>query len=368
MSHLEPKRRLGLRSRPARRQAIHLSPTELVSVEPWHPDASLPLVIQPTVEGVNLVSWAAKHQAWIEARLLQHGGLLLRGFKPDLLTQFEPLLQAIAGELMAYTYRSTPRTQVQGNLYTSTEYPATQAIPLHNEMAYARTWPLKIAFSCLTAAQQGGTTPIADSRRVLTRIDPDLRSHFSQKQVMYVRNYSDRLDLSWQTVFQTESRTQVEAYCQANGIEWEWVSPDHLRTRQVCPAIVSHPQTGEAVWFNQAHLFHIASLTPSARDALLAVCSPADLPRHAYYGDGSEIEPAAIAQIHQAYEQEAIAFPWQAGDILLLDNMLAAHGRTPFAGERRILVGMAAPHSSTRIPEAQRPDILTPAGPIVEAN
>ncbi len=368
MSHLEPKRRLGLRSRPIRRQAIQLSQTELVNVERLHSDSPLPLLIQPAVEGVNLASWAASQRAWIETRLLQHGGLLFRGFGLDLLTQFEPFLQAIAGELMAYTYRSTPRTPVQGNIYTSTEYPATQSIPLHNEMAYARQWPLKIGFSCLTAAPQGGATPIADSRRVLTRIDVRIRQQFSQKQVMYVRNYSDRLDLPWQTVFQTEDRTQVEAYCQAAGIEWEWLKADHLRTRQVCQAIAPHPHTGEAVWFNQAHLFHVASLDPSARNALLAVCSPQDLPRNAYYGDGSEIEPAAIAQIRQAYEQEARVFPWQDGDILLLDNMLVAHGRTPFAGERRVLVGMAEPHSRTQIFDAQVTDVQPDQGQIVEAN
>jgi alpha-ketoglutarate-dependent taurine dioxygenase len=32
---------------------------------------------------------------------------------------------------------------------------------------------------------------------------------------------------------------------------------------------------------------------------------------------------------------------WEAGDLLMLDNLLAAHGRRPFSGERRIAVAMS---------------------------
>jgi len=46
------------------------------------------------------------------------------------------------------------------------------------------------------------------------------------------------------------------------------------------------------------------------------------------------------------YQQEAVIFPWQAGDILMLDNMLTSHGRKPFVGARKVLVGMAEPFSS----------------------
>jgi hypothetical protein len=40
-----------------------------------------------------------------------------------------------------------------------------------------------------------------------------------------------------------------------------------------------------------------------------------------------------------------VAFPWQKGDILLLDNMLVAHGRAPYAGPRKVVVAMAEPVS-----------------------
>ena len=200
---------------------------------------------------------------------------------------------------------------------------------------------MTIGFYCITAAKQGGETPIADSRKVFHRLDPKLREQFIQQQVMYVRNYGDGLDLPWQKVFQTNNKAVVEAYCRQVGIEVEWKDRHHLRTRQICQAVATHPQTGESVWFNQAHLFHVSNLQPDVRDRLLAEFDQADLPRNTYYGDGSPIETAVLDEIRQVYQQETVTFPWQNGDILILDNMLAAHGRTPFVGPRRVVVGMA---------------------------
>ena len=53
--------------------------------------------------------------------------------------------------------------------------------------------------------------------------------------------------------------------------------------------------------------------------------------------------PEALAAIRAAYEQEMVSFPWAEGDVLMLDNMLVAHGRRPYAGPRKVLVGMAEP-------------------------
>jgi hypothetical protein len=66
-----------------------------------------------------------------------------------------------------------------------------------------------------------------------------------------------------------------------------------------------------------------------------------ELPRNAFYGDGSTIESAVLDEIRDIYNRTAISFPWQKGDILMLDNFLVSHGREPYAGPRKILVAMA---------------------------
>ena len=198
---------------------------------------------------------------------------------------------------------------------------------------------MMLGFFCIEPAPEGGETPIADSRKVFNLIAPAIRETFISKGVMYVRNYGEALDLSWQNVFQTNDRAEVETYCRKTGIEFEWKDKDILRTSQVCQAVASHPHTGEPVWFNQAHLFHISSLESTVRDSLLSLAD-GEPPRNAYYGDGSPIEESALEQIREIYAEEAVIFSWQKQDILLLDNMLAAHGRRPFRGARKIVVGM----------------------------
>src|ERR1044072_5466946 len=137
-------------------------------------------------------------------------------------------------------------------------------------MSYTRNWTMVLVFLCVEAAPEGGETPIADSRRVFNQIDPAVRERFARKQVMYVRNYGEALDLSWQNVFQTEDREEVEDYCRSAKIEFEWKGNNELRTKQVCQAIATHPDTGEQVWFNQAHLFHVSNLGEQMRESLFA--------------------------------------------------------------------------------------------------
>ena len=223
------------------------------------------------------------------------------------------------------------------------ENPLPLVIKPINEMPSARNWSLKIAFHCVIKAQTGGETPIADSRRVFQRIDPKIRDRFQEKQILSVRNYGKGLDLPWQAVFQTTEKSEVETYCQNNGIELEWLENNCLKTRRVCRAIATHPKTSESVWFNQAHLFHISSLEPALREQMLSRFPESELPRHTYYGDGTTIEASILDEIREIYQQESVIFPWEEGDVLLLDNMLAAHGRRPFTGARKVVVGMAEP-------------------------
>jgi alpha-ketoglutarate-dependent taurine dioxygenase len=328
---------------PGRRKAVSVSPEQLVKVELLETGRTLPLVVRPALKGVDLLAWATDNRALVEARLLEHGAILFRDFGVSSATEFERLIGAMSGETLEYRERSSPRRRVRGNIYTSTDYPAGQMIFPHNESSYALNWPLKVYFFCETPAARGGETPLADVRQVFGRITPEVRERFIAKKWMHVRNFGTGFGLSWQTVFQTDDRSEVEQHCQNAGIRYEWRDGNHLRIRQVRPAVAQHPRTGEWLWFNHATFFHASTLEPGVREKLQAEFRGEDLPNNTYYGDGSEIEPHVMDEMRAAYLQELVEFAWEKGDVLMLDNMLTAHARRPFAGERKILVGMSEP-------------------------
>jgi alpha-ketoglutarate-dependent taurine dioxygenase len=325
-----------------KRKLVSVSQESMVHIEPLVPGRRLPLLITPSGSGVDLIAWAANNKDRIGEHLSAHGGLLFRNFDLGTTDEFEKFIAAVSGEALEYSERSSPRSRVtSGNIYTSTDYPASQSIFVHNENSYKRRFNLKIFFFCETPSIQGGETPIADCRNVYQRISPEVRNRFSEKDWMYVRNYGDGFGLDWQTAFQTIDKKAVAEHCARNGIEVVWTGDDRLRTYAVLPAVIKHPHTGELVWFNHATFFHISTLEPSLREGLLTGFEKeADLPTNTYYGDGSAIEPETLDELREAYRQETVSFAWRQGDILMLDNILAAHGRAPYEGVRRILVGM----------------------------
>lgn len=326
-----------------RRRSVDVATQELIKVEPLQSEDRLPLVVQPIEKRLNPVSWAENNQQFIEQNLLKHGAILFRGFDLSTIEDFARFVSAFSGELLPYNERSSPRHQVGPNIYSSTDYPADQSIFLHNENSYQNTWPMKIFFFCVTPASERGETPIADCRNVGARIDPEIKERFRQKQVMYVRNFGSGFGLTLQDAFQTTDKEVIEEHCRCAGIEVEWKGTNRLRTRAIRPALETHPVTGELIWFNHAVFFHVSTLEPAVRKALLLEFNEEDLPANTYYGDGTAFEPHVLDQLREIYSQETIRFQWMKGDLLLLDNMLVAHGRAPFVGPRQIVVGMSEP-------------------------
>lgn len=304
----------------------------------------LKLLLQAETDGQRSLQWIQTHKDAINRLLQTNGALLIRGLNVPSSNQFGQLLMSLFGEsLIRYEYRSTPRTELRGNIYTATEYHADQTIPQHSENAYANSWAMRIGFLCTQPALSGGATPIADNRIIYQQIPAEIREEFVRKGVMYVRNYAN-IDLPWQEVFQTQDRDQVAQYCAQNRIDCQWSDDDTLRTVQINPAVQIHPVTGDYLWFNQAHLYHLSNLSPEMQQSLLSLMPVDKLPKNTFFGDGSAIDPAYLAIIRQLYIDHKVAFPWQKHDLLLLDNMLFTHGREPYSGERQVLVGMTTPY------------------------
>ncbi len=322
-----------------RPKVVNLTQRTLVDRSYFSPHDSLPLVVQPAVEDVDLVDWAKDNQTLIEKELLKHGAILFRGFTIKTIEEFERVATVLCPNLFS-EYGDLPREKAGRHIYGSTPYPPDKAILFHNESSHLHRWPLKQSFFCVRAAQGGGETPIVDCREVYKQISLQIREHFHQKSLMYIRNFTPGFDVSWQDFFRTEEKGVIEDICKQSEVEFTWQKDGGLQTRQICPAITKHPKTGEWVFFNQIQLHHVSYLESAVRESLIALLGMERIPRNVVYGDGSPIDNDLVQEIGKIYERVAVRFKWQEGDLLLLDNMLVAHARAPFQGDRKIVVAM----------------------------
>lgn len=316
---------------------------EGLHVERLHPDRGLPLVISPR-GGEDLLGLLRTERGWLEEQLLSAGALLLRGFGVQRVEQFDEVTAALSSSRPSFSEESSPRSRILGAVYTSTDYPPEYPIQFHNEYSYSARWPLRLFFCCLVPPATGGATPVADTRRVLQRLGAQTRARFEEKGVLYIRHFTPNLGVSWQKAFNTEDPATIERHCREAGIELRWGPGGRLRTQQRGPAIAKHPTTGEEVWFNHGLFFNVRGIEPEAlREFFLG--EPEDsLSTNTSYGDGSPIEPEVIEEVRRAYHAESSRAPWQQGDILVVDNMLASHAREAFSGPRKVAVVMADPH------------------------
>lgn len=323
----------NIRQEPLLHNGVEINPPEETGV--------FPVVLTSMLPHQRLNEWLAQSGEVVDRYLQNYGAMLFRGFEIAGSSGFNEILPAIFNEQIEYKQRTSPRHAVLGNVYTSTDHPNDQVINMHTESSYGSPWPQRICFFADVPAASGGETPIADVRKMKSFLKEEVIGKFNRKGVLYMRNIMPGVGMSWKEIYQIDNREELEKILVDNNYQVEWVSEDHLRLKWSRPAFRTHPGSGEQVWFNHAFFYSKHLL----EEFILEVIPPEDLPFVSYYGDGEEIEKEVIEEIRLAYEKSRIVFPWQKGDVLLLDNMLFAHGRMPFEGERRILVAMGNPVS-----------------------
>jgi acyl carrier protein len=312
---------------------------------PLDPDKPLgPLQIS-NVSVEDWRGWLLDQRGDLLESLSTHGAILFRGFDVSGAQGFEDFAGRLVDSWMGYRDRASKRSVVDGNVYTSTDTPRGFTIRLHSESSFTSRWPGKIFFYCRKPAAEGGRTPIADSRLVYQALSPELRAPFEKHGVMYVRNFGPGVGMDWRDVFQVSTREELEHYCADSAINCTWHDDDRLRTVQTRPASISHPLTGARVWFNHAMALHASSLDETLRATLLRQHGEDNLPHNTYYGNGEPIDDGTIGIINEAYCRATTWFDWRAGDVLMLDNLLYAHGREAFSGERQVFAAMAEPGS-----------------------
>jgi alpha-ketoglutarate-dependent taurine dioxygenase len=314
-----------------------LSSTSPLDVD-LHPGR--PPLMRAEVTG-DAPSWAAEHRDGLRAVVAEHGSVLVRGLALRDAPGTGAVFQRLAGGLMTEKEIFAPRRTYSGGVYSSSKWPSNQPMCMHHELSYTLEFPGLMLFACLGAPSQGGATAVADSETVLDALPPALIARFEREGWLLIRNYNDEIGASIAEAFGTEDRRAVETYCRTNAIEFEWQPDGGLRTRQRRSAVVRHPVTGRRCWFNQIAFLNEWTIAPEVREYLVDVYGADGLPFTTRFGNGDPIGEDVVTLVNSVYDASTAREAWQAGDLMLVDNIRTAHSREPFEGPREVLVAMA---------------------------
>jgi alpha-ketoglutarate-dependent taurine dioxygenase len=319
-----------------------------------------------------LCEWLGGEATWLSGQLREHGAVLLRGFAVGAPIEFEQVAQAIEPKLQNDYLGTSPRDALTEYVFSASELPPYYPIPQHCEMTFLRAPPRRLFFCCLVAPQGvGGETPLCDFRKVAAQLDPGVKEKFVRGGIRIVRNYEGpgggKRDLwklkRWDEMFLTTDKAKIEEKCAAQDFEVKWQPGGRLRLISEQEALRTHPETGTEAWFNHVQVFHQSSAASELRRvhgrqkdlrslalAGLArvvtavrrrVTDPEALPMHCTHRDGSEIDEAALEHVREVIWRNMVAFRWQAGDVLAIDNFSMSHGRLPYRGPRQVVVAWA---------------------------
>ena len=184
---------------------------------------------------------------------------------------------------------------------------------------------------------------MADSTAVLDALPAALTERFEREGWLLTRSYNEEIGASLEQAFGTEDRDAIEQYCHAHAIECAWQPDGALRTRQRRSAVVRHPVSGRRCWFNQIAFLNEWTMAPEVREYLIDEYGPDGLPFNTRYGNGDPVTEDVVQLLNEVYEANTARRPWQAGDLLIVDNVRTAHSREPFKGTRDVVVALADP-------------------------
>jgi alpha-ketoglutarate-dependent taurine dioxygenase len=287
--------------------------------------------------------WAAAHRDALRAVVAEHGCVVVRGLGLADAAGTVAVLQHLAPGLMTEKEAFASRQAYPGGVYSSSKWPSNQPMCMHHELSYAIEFPGLMVFTCLTPPQSGGATAVADATAVLDALPAGLVQRFEREGWLLTRNYNEDIGASVADAFGTDDRAAVESYCRANAIEFAWQPDGGLRTRQLRSAVLVHPRTGQRCWFNQIAFLNERTIDPEIREYLVDVYGAEGLPFNTRFGGGDPIGEDVVELLNEVYEARTVREPWQAGDLMLVDNLRLAHSREPYEGPREVLVAMTDP-------------------------
>ncbi|MEW2165296.1 TauD/TfdA family dioxygenase [Streptomyces sp. NPDC007084] len=287
--------------------------------------------------------WTDEGRQGLVSALAEHGAVLIRGLDLRDASGVATVLERLGAQPAAEKETFAQRETYAPGVYSASPWPSNQPMCMHHELSYTLDPPGLMLFACVTEPAVGGATGVADAAAVLDALPAGLVERFEREGWLLSRTYNDEIGATLTEAFGTSDKAAVESYCRAHDVSWEWRPDGSLRTVQRRRAVVRHPVGGRRCWFNQIAFLNEWTLAPEVREYLVEEYGSDGLPFNTRYGTGDPLTEDVVQLINSAYEDHTVSTPWQAGDLLAVDNIRTAHSRQAYEGPRNVLVGMAAP-------------------------
>ncbi|MEV0136164.1 MFS transporter [Dactylosporangium sp. NPDC050688] len=291
----------------------------------------------------DVAAWATAHRTELDAALRSHGAVHLSGLPVRTPADLAALRDALGRAPVRPVEPFADRTDLGHDVWSAPEWGADREQCLHHDESYSLTVPGLLLFACLAPARTGGELLLGDTRAALAALPPDLAARFRAQGWRFERTFRPGFGPRPATAFGTDDVAAIERACAQRLVSVEDQRDGVLRLSRLRSALVTHPVTGEECWFNDVGFFSAWTLDPAERALLHSSFGERGLPFDARFGDGQPIGEADHRAIVAAYEAVQVRLPWRAGDVVLVDNLLTAHGREPFTGTWDVAVAAADP-------------------------
>ncbi len=321
---------------------VEVSPVE---GQQWFDGEPFPLVHACRTDGAELDAveeWVRQSRTTLNRQAMDHGAVLFRGLPLSTDQDLDRFIRAF--DYPNFPYADSLSNAVRVNrterVFTANEAPPDVTICLHHEMAQTPVYPSRLFFFCEQPAEQGGATPLCRSDILFERLKeefPEFVADCETKGLLYTNimpaenDPTSGMGRSWQSTFRAETRAAAEQRLQNLGYSWEWLPDGCLRSTTPVLQAVMKVEPGRKTFFNQLiAAFH--GWKDSRNDPTKAVT----------FGDGSLLNPATMDTVAKIAEELTFDVPWQKGDVALVDNRVAMHGRRTFTGTRKVLASLVA--------------------------
>ena len=241
-----------------------------------------------------------------------------------------------------YIGGAAPRKIIKEDyIFTANEAPKDAIIPFHHELAQSSTPPKYLAFFCKKPPLYGGETPLVSSTLVCRYLHaryPIIEENLRKYGVRYRRIMPEEDDLgsplgrSWKNTYQVKTHTELEEKLAVTpGVDYKWHGTDLEVITEILPAIKYNSETHNYTFYNSL-IAAYKGWDDCRNNASKAIM----------YGNGEAIPASALEDIAQFMESNKVAWKWEQGDVIWIDNDQVMHSRNIFEGEREIYASLWA--------------------------